>query len=175
MRSCGVAVTGVMLGFFMMAGPVLAQDNKTAPAPQIYNGSPGSGNQVKPIFLQGTAQQPTGMQTTTPYTSDSQTSNGAMTEADYKALADKIEAEDNKVHADRVAQIQAQYDATLAQQEAANAAAAQQRAAQSGGVGADRSAAAQKDQANPYAGKTVVFTGAKKANSDKPVRLFNVK
>lgn len=136
------------------------------------NTSGSGGTAATPVFIPtpraATAPVSDNLYTNSGQTGSSQTQprTTPMTDSEYAQMAADVERQNAAISAQRTAAVNANFE-QVAQQNAQLHAAAQ--------IAGGAPAAAQPAQpANPYAGRTVVFSGAKKADSNKPNRLFNV-
>lgn len=185
--TCAAALLILVLG----CGAAYAQESKPAP---IYNAQGSAGNAAAPLFLnkKGSApaqgmvggvlpsQKSYGMKSSSVASSPQNVQKAAK---QFQENATRQQAANKQVRDSRMASMRAEFDATRAREEAADAARLQQLAMQQqaaagqAGVGpaGKLPAAATAPAASPYAGSNVVFTGRKKDGEEKPVRLFNTR
>lgn len=185
--TCASALLILVLG----CGGAFAQDSKAKP---IYNGQGPAGNAAAPLFLNNKGSAPAqgmiggvlpskkayGMNSAVVASSPQNVQKAAQK---FQENAARQQAANKQLRDSRLASMRAEFDATRAQEEAADAArmkqmAMQQQAAaaQAGvGPGGQLPATATAPGVSPYAGSNVVFTGRKKDGEEKPVRLFNTR
>ena len=151
------------------------------------NSSTGGSTAAAPVFIPVPAKAaPAAPVSNNLYTNSGQTlqmkntqpKKTPMTQEEYDTMAAAVKSQNAAVSAVRGASVQAnaaaaqeKYAQTLAGEKAARAKAA---AAAASGGGSAAAAAQAAQPADPYAGRAVIFSGAKKADGDKPNRLFNV-
>ncbi len=183
--TCASALLILVLG----CGAAFAQDSKAKP---IYNGQGTSGNTAAPLFLNQKGSAPAqglvggvlptkkayGMNSATVASSPQNVQKAAK---QFQENAARQQAANKQVRDTRLAGMRAEFDATRAQEEAADAARLQQLALQQQAAAGQMGGAAKlpptatAPAASPYAGSNVVFTGRKKDGEEKPVRLFNTR
>lgn len=182
------ALTSALLILILGTGAAMAQDKN----PQIYNAPGTQPGATAPLFLKNAgsggasgliggvlpSNKAYGMNSATVASSPQ---NVKKAEQQFQANSARQQAINQQIRDARLAGIRAEFDATKAREDAADAARIrqqelqrQQQAAAAGKpVGAAPAAAA--PVVSPYAGSNVVFTGKKKDGDEKPVRLFNTR
>ena len=185
------ALLAALLILSVHCGQAFAQDNKAAP---VYNTKGASGTGAAPLFLNKKAspqasglvggvlpsRKAYGMNSTNVASSPQNMQKAAK---QFEENAARQQALNKQLRDSRTARIRAEFDATRAREDAADAQRLQQEAlqrqaaAEQAGVGPREKLpnAATAPSAAPYAGSNVVFTGRKKDGEQKPVRRFNMR
>lgn len=171
-----LAIAAILANFCVLA-PVEAAtlfNNNTS--------ATGGSTAAAPVFIQAPPKPATQPVSNNLYTNSGQNQavpqaaapmrTKPMSDQEYAQMAASVAKQNAAVGAQRSAEVNSNF-AEVAQQNAQARAA--EKAARSQAAGGGKAAPTQAAQpADPYAGHTVVFTGAKKADGDKPNRLFNV-
>lgn len=141
---------------------------------QIFNKS-GSSTAATPVFIPKPQVASTGNVFNNTGTTSRKASTKPMTDGEYQQMVAANQRQRDALYEQQKSQFAAAAASANAETTRQINAQAQARmaAAQQAGVAAGGPAVAPGQVVDPYAGRTVVFTGAKKTD-DKPVRLFNV-
>ena len=166
MKFKNLAIAALAANFFI-AIPVIAHA-------QIFNKT-GSSTAATPVFIQKPQPTATGNVFNNTSTTAKKAATKPMTDGEYQQMIAANQRQRDALYQQQRSQFAAAAAAANAETTRQINAQAQARmaAAQQAGAPVAGTAAAPGKEVDPYAGHTVVFSGAKKTD-DKPVRLFNV-